>query len=194
MFRESCAVSPLHTIYRPQRSWGKVIFSQACVILFTGGCLVPGGLVPGGPGLGVHGPGSAWSRGYLVPGGVSGPGGAWWRPPRDSYCCGQYASYWNAFLFFLGFGGNHSNFRLGASFWRMRNLWWKLDYPKMSIDHPLQFHRNISVMKWSWYRYASLHCRNKKNLPNSISFFKTFKFSFTVSESDWEAICWTNIV
>ena len=23
--------------YRPQRSWGKVIFSQACVILFTGG-------------------------------------------------------------------------------------------------------------------------------------------------------------
>ena len=24
-------------LYRPQRSWGKVIFSQACVILFTGG-------------------------------------------------------------------------------------------------------------------------------------------------------------
>ena len=23
--------------YRPQRSWGKVIFSQACVIVFTGG-------------------------------------------------------------------------------------------------------------------------------------------------------------
>ena len=20
-------------------------------------------------------------------------------PPRDGYCCGQYASYWNAFLF-----------------------------------------------------------------------------------------------
>ena len=29
---------------------------------------------------------------------MSGPGGAWWRPPRD-YCCGRYASYWNAFLF-----------------------------------------------------------------------------------------------
>ena len=26
-------------LYRPQRSWGKVMFSQACVILFTGGCL-----------------------------------------------------------------------------------------------------------------------------------------------------------
>ena len=45
--------------YRPQRSWGKVIFSQACVIMFTGGvpgpgrvCLVRGVLclVPGGPG------------------------------------------------------------------------------------------------------------------------------------------------
>ena len=27
----------LQDLYRPQRSWGKVIFSQACVILFTGG-------------------------------------------------------------------------------------------------------------------------------------------------------------
>ena len=26
--------------YRPQRSYGKVMFSQASVILFTGGCLV----------------------------------------------------------------------------------------------------------------------------------------------------------
>ena len=36
-------------IYRPQRSWGKVIFSQASVILLTGevGCLVLGGLVSG---------------------------------------------------------------------------------------------------------------------------------------------------
>ena len=27
----------MYVHYRPQRSWGKVIFSQACVILFTGG-------------------------------------------------------------------------------------------------------------------------------------------------------------
>ena len=32
--------------YRPQRSWDKVIFSQASVILFTGGGLLPGGLNP----------------------------------------------------------------------------------------------------------------------------------------------------
>ena len=32
--------SSLKPCYRPQRSWGKVMFSQACVILFTGGvCL-----------------------------------------------------------------------------------------------------------------------------------------------------------
>ena len=49
--------------YRPQRSWGKVIFSQASVILLTGG----GRSGPAGGGL-------LW--------GVSAPGGgAWWRPP-----------------------------------------------------------------------------------------------------------------
>ena len=35
--------------YRPQRSWGKVVFSQACVILFTGGgsALVHAGILKG---------------------------------------------------------------------------------------------------------------------------------------------------
>ena len=55
--------------YRPQRSWSKVIFSQASVILSTGGRVLP-------------------------PGGCQGI--AWWRSPRDGYCCGT--SYWNAFL------------------------------------------------------------------------------------------------
>ena len=53
-----------------------------------------------GPGVGgwMHGPrgvpclGGAWSRGVPGPGG--GPGG----DPPDGYCCGWYASYWNAFL------------------------------------------------------------------------------------------------
>ena len=39
---------------------------------------------------GVPAPGGACSGGLL-------PGGS--RPPYDGYCCGQYASYWNAFLF-----------------------------------------------------------------------------------------------
>ena len=51
--------------YRPQRSWGKVIFSQASVILLTGGGLVPGG-------CGVWS-GGVRSRGMSAPGGV--PGG-----------------------------------------------------------------------------------------------------------------------
>ena len=29
--------------------------------------------------------------------------GGWWRPPRDGYCCGRYASYWNAFLLIQDF-------------------------------------------------------------------------------------------
>ena len=54
--------------YRSQRSWGKVIFSQASVILSTGGCLVPGVSSP---------------RGVSGPGWVSAPGegGPWGRPP-----------------------------------------------------------------------------------------------------------------
>ena len=60
--------------------------------------LVPGGLLPGGclvPGV--------CSGERSVPGGLL-PGVAWWRPPSspwDDYCCGQYASYWNAFLLFI---------------------------------------------------------------------------------------------
>ena len=84
-------------IYRPQRSWGKVIFSPGCVILFTGGVKGPRGcMVPGGGAwsrVEVHGPG-----GCLVLGGPSGG-----PPPRDGYCCGRYASYWNAFLFLAKF-------------------------------------------------------------------------------------------
>ena len=38
----------------------------------------------------------------MVPGVCMVLGGAWWRlPPPDAYCCGRYASYWNAFLFLI---------------------------------------------------------------------------------------------
>ena len=73
--------------------WGKVMFLQVSVILFTGGCLVPGGvcLVPG-EGAGPRG--GAWSGGCLQAHtqrgswGGSGPGphprrnsrGIWSRP------------------------------------------------------------------------------------------------------------------
>ena len=41
-------------------------------------------------------PGDAWPGGVSAPRGVS---GGCLVPPPDSYCCGRYASYWNAFLF-----------------------------------------------------------------------------------------------
>ena len=82
------------------------MFLQVSVILFTGGVPAPrgfpasgGGLVPGGWCLLL---GGVWFQGGLVPGG-SDPWGLWSRgvpgvEPPDGYCCGQYASYWNAFL------------------------------------------------------------------------------------------------
>ena len=100
--------------YRPQRNWGKVIFSQASVILLTGGgvCLsacwdttplpeqtppeqippradIPWNQAPPPPGPGRHPPGSRYPP-----------------PPHRSRweirsTCGWYASYWNAILLFM---------------------------------------------------------------------------------------------
>ena len=143
-----------------KRSYGKVMFLQVSVILFTGGvCAIPayiaggipaclaaglwgvGGGIPAclagfqahtqGGSLGGSGWGGKVSRptlkgeiegdlvqahtqqgswGDLAWGGglgawkqwgvVPAPGGGVWRTPspHDSYCCGRYASYWNAFL------------------------------------------------------------------------------------------------
>ena len=71
---------------------------------------IPGGVCYGG----VPGPGVCLVPGGLLPGGVPGPrpapgGGGVSIPPcteadppgRDGYCCGRYASYWNAFLFHM---------------------------------------------------------------------------------------------
>ena len=71
------------SVLRIFTAWGKVIFSQACVknsVHRGGGCLLLGCLLRR-----VSAPGEG--------GGVSG------GDPPDGYCCGRYASYWNAFLF-----------------------------------------------------------------------------------------------
>ena len=120
--------------YRPQRSWGKVIFLEACVKNSVHGAGVvsqyalqvsrpttrvevegsglggspgphPGGSV-GGSGLGglqAHTQGGGWgvwSSGVSkpTPGGVSQHTLRQTPPKADGYCCGRYASYWNAFL------------------------------------------------------------------------------------------------
>ena len=56
--------------------WGKFWAEQALGGACSGGC--------------------AWFQGVPAPGGCM-VEGTWWRPPHG-YCCGQYASYWNAFL------------------------------------------------------------------------------------------------
>ena len=73
----------------------------SCLLL--GGCLLPGGVSTEGGCLLLGGVSAA--GGVVCPWGVSAlgnvcsQGGAWWRPP-NGYCCGRYASYWNAFLCF----------------------------------------------------------------------------------------------
>ena len=90
------------TCYRPQRSWGKVIFSQASVILFTGGVCLS----------------ACWDT--ATPPQKEAPARKKELPlPRRPPCQGDdsppeadsgirsmsgwYASYWNAFLFYLSF-------------------------------------------------------------------------------------------
>ena len=88
--------------YRPQRSWGKVIFSEACVKNSVhrkgGGVRGRKGMCGGG---GMCGRGRSW--GVCMVGGVRGGGCAWQgRGVRGiRSMSGLYASYWNAFLFSL---------------------------------------------------------------------------------------------
>ena len=64
-----------------KRSCGKVMFLHLSVILSTGGgCVFPS---------------AYWDT--PLPGQT--PPGQTPPPPADDYCCGRYASYWNAFLF-----------------------------------------------------------------------------------------------
>ena len=85
--------------YRPQRSWAKVMFLQASVILSTGGRCLPQWM------LGYH------PQGADTPPGADTPGRRHPQeqtppeqtpPEGDSSIrskSGRYASYWNAFLF-----------------------------------------------------------------------------------------------
>ena len=87
--RSQSAVGPV--LLRPQRNCGKVMFSQASVILFTGGC---GRHPPARHPLDRYPP-TQCMLGYTPL-----PSACWdTPPPPDSHCSRRYASYWNAFLF-----------------------------------------------------------------------------------------------
>ena len=95
--RNTCINISHKLITARKRSLGQGnIFTPVCHSVQSGGVL-QGGVLPGG----------AWSRGVPGPGGgclLPGvPGG---DPP--GYCCGRYASYWNAFLLKIGLFGSKS--------------------------------------------------------------------------------------
>ena len=77
--------------YCPLRSYGKVMFSQASVILFTRGVCGtdPGQRLPWADTPLCRHPSGQTPPGQTPPGQTS--------PPRDGYCSGR--TYWNAFLF-----------------------------------------------------------------------------------------------
>ena len=67
--------------------------------LLGGECLVPGGSAPAGCLLqGVPALGGLLLGGCLLPGGTC-SGGCLVETLPEGYCCGRYASYWNAFLY-----------------------------------------------------------------------------------------------
>ena len=97
--------------YRPQRSWGKVIFSVACVKNWAG--TPPAGTPParytpqaGTPPAGTPPHGQVHPQAGTPPWQVHPPAGTppWQVHPHSSACweiratSGRYASYWNAFL------------------------------------------------------------------------------------------------
>ena len=108
--------------YRPQRSWQGYVFTRVCHSVHGGRCYpsmltggIPAACLAVGAGgwvlsqhalqQGVCSQGGACSRGSTPRGGLL-PGGSAPRvcvygdPPAKAagYCCGWYASYWNAFL------------------------------------------------------------------------------------------------
>ena len=91
--------------YRPKRSCGKVMFLHVSVILFTGGSLCQGDPPPDRDPPRTETPPLPWTetppsldRDPPFPG--QRPPSPGQRPPR-TVTSGRYASYWNAFLFYI---------------------------------------------------------------------------------------------
>ena len=97
--------------YHPQRSWGKVMFLQASVILLTGGYLTPPGADPPRAHTPPHSrppPRTRPPPEQTPPEQTTPPQSrTCFPPPPQRACCeirstrGRYASYWNAILFKL---------------------------------------------------------------------------------------------
>ena len=95
-FNIFCPAMSFIYYYRPQRSWGKVMISKACVILFTGGGVCLSACWDTTP--------PRTDTPQSRPPGVDTP---WEQTPPSRACWeirsthGWYASYWNAILFLI---------------------------------------------------------------------------------------------
>ena len=107
--------SVISSHYRPQRSWGKVMFSQASVILLTGA-------VSASVHAGIHPLGADTPREQTTPPGADTPPGSRHplelTPPSPRTACweirstrGRFASYWNAILLWVFSVVPHDTFR-----------------------------------------------------------------------------------
>ena len=109
--------SVISSHYRPQRSWGKVMFSQASVILLTGAvsASVHAGIHPLGadtPWEKTHPPGSRHPLELIPPS----PRTACWEIWSTR---GRYASYWNAILLWVFSVVPHDTFRDERCSWTL---------------------------------------------------------------------------
>ena len=94
-------IGPISDLFLPSANEVCEGYVFTCVCLSTGGCRGPGGLPRG-----VSRPrgcvqAQAWGVSRPRPSGVCIPACTDANtppPPADGYCCGRYASYWNALL------------------------------------------------------------------------------------------------
>ena len=148
----------------PATKLGQGYVLDVCVILFMGGRVYPsmhcrwylsmpcsrspGDAIPACLAAGLQG---GLLLGDLLGGSLLLGGGAWWRTsPRDGYCCGQYASYWNAFLFYLSFSmitSKSTRTRLISLLISYEHIFWEFSallWP--SFYWSLWAQRNVNVM------------------------------------------------
>ena len=109
--------------------------------------------------------GGAWSRGWgcLVPGGCLVRGGG---DPRGGYCCGRYASYWNAFLFIVKLKSNLLSKMISFTWFFMQQCW------RLILLRVYNFYRNPMVPSMLVVSILSRSClfqRIKLNLELVIT-------------------------